>query len=284
MNGQVNAKPRENPPLIDIRGVSKEYIQRRPLTREKFLVRAIVDVNWKIRHAKTIGLLGESGAGKSTLVRCIALIEKPTAGQIWFEGYKLVDLGKHDVSALRRQVQVIFQDAASALNPRLTAAEIVMEPLEIQKAGSKSERREQAMELLERVGLSATWERRKPLEFSGGQRQRLALARALALQPKLLIFDEALSHLDLANQEIMLELLARLKKKCALTYLHVSHDIEMLRTIADEIAVMCEGTIVEHKSTAEIFAHPEHPCTRELLKAMPPLEAICRGRFAQKSL
>lgn len=282
MNGPAHANSRENPPLVDIRGVSKEYIQRRPLTREQFLVRAIVDVNLKIHHGKTLGLLGESGAGKSTLVRCIALIEKPTAGQIWFEGFKLADLEKRDASALRRQVQVIFQDAASALNPRLTAAEIVMEPLEIQKARAKSERRERAIELLERVGLSAAWERRKPLEFSGGQRQRLALARALALEPKLLIFDEALSHLDLASQETMLELLAKFKNERSLTYVHVSHDLEMLRGISDEIAVMCEGTIVEHKPAAEIFAHPQHPYTRDLLQAMPPLETICKRRFAHE--
>ena len=282
MNGQANSNSQDSPPLVDICGISKEYIQRQPLTREKFLVRAIVDINLKIRHGKTIGLLGESGAGKSTLVRCIALIEKPTAGQIWFEGSRLVDLGRHDVSALRRQVQVIFQDAASALNPRLTAAEIVMEPLEIQKAGLKSERRERAIELLERVGLSAAWERRKPLEFSGGQRQRLALARALALEPKLLIFDEALSHLDLASQESMLELLAKFKNERLLTYVHVSHDLEMLRSISDEIAVMCEGTIVEHKPAGEIFAHPQHSYTRDLLQAMPPLETICRQRFAHE--
>lgn len=282
MNGQASSISRENPPLIDIRGLNKKYIQRRPLTREKFLVRAIVDANLTIRQGTTVGLLGESGAGKSTLVRCMALIEKPTEGQIWFEDTKVFDSKTSNISGLRTQVQVIFQDAASALNPRLTAAEVVMEPLEIQRIGAKSERRERAMELLERVGLSRTWERRKPLEFSGGQRQRLALARALALKPKLLIFDEALSHLDLASRETMLELLVSLKNKCDLTYFHVSHDLEMLRGITDEIAVMCEGTIVESKPTAELFAHPEHSYTRDLLQAMPQLETIYSKRFAHE--
>jgi len=284
MIARANPEGHPETSLIDVRQLSKEYIQQRPFTNQRFVVRALAEANLTIRHGATIGLLGESGAGKSTFVRCLALIEKPTTGEIWFEGENVANLCASGVSRLRQHVQVIFQDAASALNPRLTAAAIVMEPLEIQGKGTKAQRRDRCVELLERVGLPAACECRKPLEFSGGQRQRLALARALALEPKLLIFDEALSHLDLASQESMLELLGRFKDERNLTYLHVSHDLEMLRGVADEIAVMHDGTIVEHKPTAEIFAHPEHSYTRDLLSAMPPLEIICRERFARESL
>ena len=279
-----NLEPHGEDSLVAVRGLSKEYVQQKPFTKQKFVVRALAEANLTIRHGATVGLLGESGAGKSTFVRCLALIEKATKGEIWFDGKNVANLSARDLSRLRRQVQIIFQDAASALNPRLTAAAIVMEPLEIQGKGTKAQQRDHCMELLETVGLSAAWEWRKPLEFSGGQRQRLALARALALEPKLLIFDEALSHLDLASQESMLELLGRFKEERKLTYLHVSHDLEMLRGVTDEIAVMHDGTVVEHKPTAEIFAHPEHSYTRDLLRAMPPLEVICRERFAHESL
>ena len=283
-NGHSNLeRPSESAPLVDVRRLSKEYVQRRPFTREKFVIRAVDNANLTIRRGATTGLLGESGSGKSTLVRCIALIEKQTEGEILFEGANIADFQATELSRLCRQVQIIFQDAASALNPRLTAAAIVMEPLEIQKKGTKSQRRERAVELLERVGLSAASEHKKPLEFSGGQRQRLALARALALEPRLLIFDEALSHLDLATQESMLEMLSRFKDEHKLTYLHVSHDLEMLRNITDEIAVMCDGTIVEQEPTAKIFAYPQHSYTKDLLSAMPPLETICRERFVHES-
>ena len=283
MSGSTNPGAHSETPLIDVRGLSKEYLQQKPFTNQRFVVRALEEASLTIRHGVTIGLLGESGSGKSTFVRCLALIEKPTKGEIWFEGENVANLHASGLAQLRQQVQVIFQDAASALNPRLTAAAIVMEPLEIRGKWTKTQRRERALELFEKVGLPAEWENRKSLEFSGGQRQRLALARALALEPKLLIFDEALSHLDLASQESMLELLGRFKDERQLTYLYVSHDLEMLRGVADEIAVMHNGTIVEHKPATEIFAHPEHPYTRDLLRAMPPLEFICRERFARES-
>lgn len=283
MTGPANPEAHSEAPLIDVRGLSKEYIQQKPFTNQRFIVRALTETSLTIRHGATVGLLGESGAGKSTFVRCLALIEKPTKGEIWFQRENVANLHASGLARLRQQVQVIFQDAASALDPRLTAAAIVMEPLEIQGKWTKPQRRKRALELFEKVGLPTAWESRKPLEFSGGQRQRLALARALALEPKLLIFDEALSHLDLASQESMLELLARFKDERQLTYLHVSHDLEMLRGVADEIAVMHNGTIVEHKPTAEIFAHPAHSYTQDLLRAMPPLETICRERFAHQS-
>lgn len=267
-------------PLVQIKGLTKQYVQRRPFTREKFTVRALDNVNLTVGKGTTLGLLGESGAGKSTLVRCLALLEAPSSGEIWFDGVNVLTLKKKGVSGLRRQTQIIFQDASSALNPRLTAGEIIAEPLVIQREGTKEQRRQRTLGLMEQVGLPANAERKLPLDFSGGQRQRLAIARALALEPRLLIFDEALSHLDLANQEIILELLALLQKTHALTYIHVSHDLRMLSGMTDEIAVMYESKVVEHKSTPEIFAHPEHAYTRDLLEAMPALETICRERLA----
>ncbi len=267
-------------PLVRVQHLSKEYVQRRPLTRARFTVQALDDANLTIRRGTTLALIGESGAGKSTLARCLALLEKPSGGAIWFAGENMLELNAKDLSKFHRRIQLIFQDPTSALNPRLSAAEIVAEPLAIQRVGTKISRRQRALELMELVGLSARWEHKRPLEFSGGQRQRLAIARALALEPQLLILDEALSSLDLVYQEMLLELLADLQAAHSLTYLHISHDLRLVSQCADEVAVMNERTIVEQKSAAELFANPEHPYTRELLAAMPSLESICLERSA----
>src|SRR5277367_851593 len=266
--------------LVRIEHLSKSYVQRRPLTRSEFTLQALDDVNLTIRRGVTLAIVGDSGSGKSTLARCLALLEPPSGGEIWFDGKNLLELERSELSAARREFQLIFQDSASALNPRLTAVEIVAEPLRIQRAGTKERRRERALELMNQVRLPAHLERRRPLEMSGGQRQRLAIARALALEPKLLILDEALSSLDLANQEMILKLLASLQTAHSLTYLHISHDLRLVSQFADEVAVMNNRTIVEHKRAAEFFAHPEHAYTKALLAAMPSLESICRGRSA----
>lgn len=267
-------------PLVCIRGLSKQYVQRRPLTSAKFTIQAVENVDLTIHRGATLALVGESGAGKSTVVRCLSLIEIPTAGEIWFDGVNVLALPRKALFPLRRQIQIIFQDPTSALNPGMTAGEIIAEPLAIQHEGTKDQRRHQALELMEQVGLPAKWESKLPLEFSGGQRQRLAIARALALQPKLLILDEALSGLDLANQEMILRLLTDLQAMHSLTYVYVSHDLRMVSSLADEVAVMYEGRVIEQKSTPELFAHPEHPYTQDLLDAMPSLESICEERFA----
>lgn len=259
--------------LLDVRALCKDYVQRRPFTREKFTVRALENVNFSVRRGATLGLVGESGAGKSTLARCLAQIEEPSSGEIWFEGTNVTGLKGKPLTDLCRQIQIIFQDASSALNPSFTAEEIISEPLLIQRRGNREERRRRVLELMEQVELPANSAYKLPLEFSGGQRQRLAIARALALQPKLLILDEALSHLDLANQGILLELLARVQKEQALTYIYVSHDLGMLAEIATEIAVVHRGTIVEHKRAAEILAGAEHPYTQDLFEATPVFES-----------
>lgn len=266
--------------IVRVCGLSKEFFQRRPLTRTKITIQALIDVNLTVRRGTTLAIVGESGAGKSTLIRCLSLIEKPTAGQIWWNDTDLLKLRGKRLFAMRRRIQVVFQDPASALNPSMTAQEIIEEPLVIQKIGIRSERRELALKLMEQVGLPEKCANKLPFEFSGGQRQRLAIARALALEPNLLILDEALSNLDLANQDMILRLLSDLQAARSLTYIHVSHDLRLMEGIADEVAVMQNGRIVEQKDTNELFLHPEQPYTQELLEAAPLLESIVQARLA----
>jgi ABC-type glutathione transport system ATPase component len=266
--------------LVRIEHLSKQYVQRRPLTRAEFTVDALEDANLTIHRGATLALVGESGAGKSTLGRCLALLEEPTTGDIWFDGKNLLKLNRRELFPIRRQIQLIFQDPASALNPGMTAGEIVAEPLVIHREGTKAQRRERARELMEQVGLPRQAEHKRPLEFSGGQRQRLAIARALVLEPKLLILDEALSSLDLLNQELILKLLADLQAAHSLTYLHISHDLRLVSQFADEVAVMHDRKIIEQQPAAELFARPMNRYTQELLAAMPSLESICAARLA----
>lgn len=254
--------------LVSVRNLSKSYIQRRAFSGTKFTVDALRGVDLDVRRGTTIALVGESGAGKSTLVRCLALLEKPTSGEILLDGVNLLSLRRKQLFPVRRQIQLVFQDPASALNPGMTAAEIIEEPLAIQREGAKGDRRRRALKLLDQVGLPAASAGKRPLDFSGGQRQRLAIARALALQPKLLILDEALSNLDLATRESIVSLLDALQAEHALTYLHVLHDLHLASELAVEVAVMFEGQIVEHQSAGRMFAQPEHPYTRSLLRAL----------------
>ena len=268
----------QNELVLGVRNLSKQYVQRRPLTRVKFSVQAFQDVNLSIRRRTTLAIVGESGAGKSSLARCLALLEAPTQGEIWSEGQNLLRLRTSDRFPIHRQIQLVFQDPTSALNPRFTASDIIAEPLLVQRIGTNAQRRERALGLMEQVGLPSECARKFPCEFSGGQRQRLAIARALALEPKLLIFDEILSNLDLANQEIILQLLSDLQKANSLSYIHVCHDPHVVSRIADEVAVMHAGRMVEQKPSAELFVNPGDPHTRELLGAMPSLELTSTER------
>jgi ABC-type glutathione transport system ATPase component len=268
-------------PLVEVRNLSKQFVERRPLSRTKFIVNAVKGVTLKVRRGTTLAIAGESGSGKSTLARCLALLEAPSGGEIIFEGRNLLQLSHREVLPVRRRIQLIFQDPTSALNPRLTAAELIAEPLLIQRIGTKQERRQKAREMMERVSLASKWEGKRPLEFSGGQRQRIAIARALVLGPSLLILDEALSSLDRENQQSILLLLAGLQRSCGLTYLHISHDLRLISESADEIAVMHAGKIVEEKSAAELFTAPKHARTRALLAAQRPAESIRAERRAR---
>jgi peptide/nickel transport system ATP-binding protein len=273
-----DANPLE--PLLRITGLSKQYIQRRTFSRTEFTVNAFQDVDLALFRGKTMALVGESGAGKSSLARCVALLERPSSGKIELEGEDLLALDRKALSPIRRRLQMIFQDPASALNPGLSAFEIIAEPLAIQREGTKLQRRERALELMEQVGLDAKWERKLPFEFSGGQRQRLAIARALALRPSVLILDEALSNLDASNQALILELLAELRISHSLAYLHISHDLRLVSQFADEVAVMYQGKIVEQKKTRDLFASPEHFHTKQLLATVHSVDAILLERSA----
>jgi ABC-type glutathione transport system ATPase component len=280
MGPRTQLDGRRPDPLMRVMNLNKQYVQRRPLTRTAFMVSAFEDLNLTIHRGTNLAIVGESGAGKSTLARCLALLERPTKGEIWFEETNLLELGKTELFRMHRLVQLIFQDPTSALNPRLTAREIIAEPLAIQEIGTKDSRKVRAREMMEQVGLPARSSDKRALEFSGGQRQRLAIARALALEPKLLILDEALSSLDLMNQQMILKLLADLRTAHSLTYVHISHDLRLVSEFADEVVVMSDRHIVEQKPAAELFARPEHADTKALLRAMPSLESICLRRLA----
>jgi ABC-type glutathione transport system ATPase component len=267
-------------PLLRVSGLGKEYVQRRRFSRKKITVNAFQDVSLTIFSGKTLAVVGESGAGKSSLARCIALLERPSTGTIELSGKNLLALSGKELFSTRREVQMIFQDPSSALNPRLTACEIIAEPLLIQGEGTKSQRHQRALQLMEQVGLDPAWERKRPLEFSGGQRQRLAIARALALGPRLLILDEALSNLDAANQALILKLLEELQAAHSLSFLHISHDLRLVSEFADDVAVMYQGRVVDWQSTRDLFASPEHSYTKELLASVRSVESILLERSA----
>jgi ABC-type glutathione transport system ATPase component len=264
-------------PLLRAEHLGKRYIQQRPFTREKYVVRALDCVSFSIRRATTLAIVGQSGAGKSSLARCLALLEKPDRGEIWFDGERV---DRENLFRLHREIQLVFQDPTAALNPRFTAEEILCEPMLIQRLGTAAERRERARDSMRQMGLPPEWATKRMLEFSGGQRQRLALARALVLEPRLLILDEALSSLDLANQEMILRLLEDLKARRALTSIHISHDLRLVAGLADEVAVIDQGRIVEQKPAEQLFARPTHPSTAQLLRAMPSIDSILLKRSA----
>ena len=272
--------PDHSEPLLRVTGLRKEYVQRRAWSRAKFTVNAFQDVDLALFAGKTLALVGESGAGKSSLARCVALLERPTAGTIEWEGRDLVALGRKELFPIHRQIQMIFQDPTSAMNPALNAGEIIAEPLVIQGDGTKSQRRERALHWMEQVGLDPKWERKMPFEFSGGQRQRLAIARGLVLGPRVLILDEVLSNLDAMNQGLILRLLADLQCAHSLAYLHVSHDLRLVPEFADEVAVMCEGRIVEQQGARELFESPKHSYTQDLLATVQAVESILLQRSA----
>jgi ABC-type glutathione transport system ATPase component len=267
-------------PLLRARRLSKQYVQRRAFSRIRYTVTAFEDINLDLFRGETLALVGESGAGKSSLARCLALLETPTAGHIELQGQEVPRFNNRSLAPLRRHIQLIFQDPASALNPRLTACEIIAEPLVVQRIGSKAEQRDRALHLMQQVGLDADQDRKRPLEFSGGQRQRLAVARALALNPSVLVLDEALSNLDVRNQDLLLNLLGDLQTSHNLGYLFVAHDLALVSRFADRVAVMYQGKIVELRETPELFARPNHAYTQELLSNVHSVEEILLQRSA----
>jgi peptide/nickel transport system ATP-binding protein len=276
MGTELAAKRAVKAALVRTRGLSKQYVQRSPFSRKKFVIDALIDVDLEIAPGCLTALVGESGSGKSTLASCLAMLEKPDRGGIWFDGDEISRCEDSELDALRPKIQMVFQDSAGALNPRFSAGEIIAEPLEIQGGATGKTLRARACELMEEVGLSPDWVDHRPLEFSGGQRQRLAIARAIALKPAFLILDESLSGLDLSTQAQILNLLLDLQATHSLTYLLISHDLSVVGQVADFIGVMHRGRIVEHGTRQNFFSQPEHAHTRALLNSCRMIESAFR--------
>ena len=264
-------------PLIAVENLVKRY-NARGLRSQRDSVHALHDVTFSIAAAKTLALVGESGSGKSTLALCLASLERPTSGRILLEGRDVAALDEKELRAVRPQIQLVFQDPASSLNPRFTVLEILTEPLLCQRIARRSEATERAYALLERVGLRAEIARHGSGELSGGQRQRLAIARALIVSPKLLILDEALSALDCSVQAQIANLLIDLQLSLGLAYLFITHDLAMAAHLGDEIAVLDCGRIVERGAPEMILLDPEQRATKLLVHSAPRSTGLPRLR------
>lgn len=257
-------------PLLVVEDLKKYYPVRGGVFAAKVGdVHAVEGVSFTVAAGETLGLVGESGCGKSTLGRTIMRLEDPTGGRVLFEGKDVAHASKSELFQIRRDIQAIFQDPYSSLNPRMTIGEIVREPLEVHGRGTKAEQIEKVRALLETVGLTGEMLDRYPHEFSGGQRQRVGVARALALDPKLVIADEPVSALDVSVRSQILNLMVRLQKERNLAYIFISHDLSVVEHISDSIAIMYLGRIVEIGPADEVFANPSHPYTRVLIGAIP---------------
>ena len=260
----------ETQPLLAARGLVKHYpIKGGVMLKEIAAVKAVDDVSLEIHPGETLGLVGESGCGKSTFGRAILRLEEPTAGEVIFDGENILAYDAEQLRALRKKMQIIFQDPFSSLNPRKPVASIVGEPLLVHGMKKRKAREARVLELLRVVGLRQEHMRRYPHMFSGGQRQRIGVARALALNPKLVVCDEAVSALDVSIQAQVLNLLKDLQEEFGLTYLFISHDLHVVEHISDRVAVMYLGKIVEIAASESIYARPLHPYTQALLSASP---------------
>src|SRR5712691_6969760 len=276
MKVEASSSGHDMQPLLKVENLVKRYAKRNLAdVREELL--ALNGVSFSIFPGTTLAVVGESGSGKSTLAACLACLESPTTGSIWYEGKDLVKLAERARRQVRPQLQLIFQDPASSLNPRWSVLEILVEPLMLQRNFTREERNHCANSLLERVGLSPDIVERPPTELSGGQRQRLAIARALALEPKLLILDEALSALDCSVQAQIANLLMELQSSLGMTYLFITHDLAMAAHLADEIAVMEQGKIVELGPVEKVLGSPEQKVTQRLIMATPRLTDAADG-------
>ena len=265
-------------PLVEVRNLTKHFERGGGLLRAKSVIRAVDDVSFSIEERETFGLVGESGSGKSTTGRCMLRLIEPTSGEVQFRGENVLAYNRARMRAARRDMQMVFQDPFSSLNPRMRVGDIVEEPLIIHRIGSKAERRAKVEELFTLVGLDPTVLKRYPHEFSGGQRQRIGLARALALNPSFVIADEPVSALDVSIQAQVINLLMDLQQRLGLTYLFVAHDLRLVRHICSRVAVMYLGKIVEMGVTERLFTQPQHPYTRALLSAVPATDPAVKAK------
>lgn len=257
--------------LVSVRGLKKHYPVRtmRLFAKEEAAIRAVDGVSFDIRQGETLGLVGESGCGKSTTGRTVLRLEEPTDGEVWFDGIELAGLDAEALRLVRQRMQVVFQDSADSLNPRMNTGRTIAEPLQIYEKGTEAEIKAKVGDLMELVGLNPKWAKRFPHEFSGGQRQRINIARALAIDPDFIVLDEPISALDVSIQAQVVNLLADLQTELGLTYLFIAHDLAMVRHISDRIAVMYLGHIAELAEANAIFEVPLHPYTQALISAVP---------------
>ena len=257
--------------LLDVRGLQMHFPVNKGVIFQSRVgeIKAVDGVSFQIIRGETLGLVGESGCGKTTIGRCILQLLKPTGGEVRFRGEDLTQLSGKEMRALRKELQVIFQDPYGSLNPRMTVGAIVEEPLIIHKIGDRDERKNRVQELFEVVGLNPNMMDRYPYEFSGGQRQRIGIARALAVNPTFIVCDEPVSALDVSIQAQVINLLRSLQERFDLTYLFIAHDLSVVRHISDRVAVMYLGKIVEITGRDELYQDPKHPYTRALLSAVP---------------
>ncbi|HEX3910352.1 MAG TPA: ABC transporter ATP-binding protein [Solirubrobacteraceae bacterium] len=278
------AAPEGSTPVLEADGLSKAFeIHSEERFGHKLSVTVLDDISLSVRKGECFGLVGESGCGKSTLARCLLRLLEPTAGRVLFEGQDLAALDREELRAMRRRMQFVFQDPFASLDPRMTAGQLVEEPLLVHEIGDGAERRATVLEMLADVGLTAEQAERRPHAFSGGQRQRIGIARAFVLRPDVVILDEPISALDVSVQAQVLNLLRRLQTQLGLTYVFISHDLAVAEYFCDRVAVLYLGQVMELADREVLFRKPLHPYSVSLLSAVPVPQAGGRSRRAQRA-